>query len=177
MPSLVLKEYYNVKFVLAGKGPMLEYFKQKASEAGVGEKIYFTGYLDDDELKRLYGCIDIMVVPSFYEPFGITVLEGMAAGVPVVASDCGGLDEIIEHGKDGLKCRSGDAFSLAGCILDILHNPEKFAYLCDNACIKSKMSTTGIALQKKRWQYIAGSCKKGRTHSGGNAKSTYDFAL
>lgn len=133
---IILKEYYNVKFVLAGKGPMLGYFKQKAWEAGVSEKIYFTGYLDDDELKRLYGCIDIMVVPSFYEPFGITVLEGMAAGVPVVASDCGGLDEIIEHGKDGLKCRSGDAFSLAGCILDILRNPEKSAYLCDNARIK-----------------------------------------
>jgi glycogen(starch) synthase len=144
---LVLKEYANVKFVIAGKGPMLDCFKNMAVQTGAPGKVYFTGYISDDDLKRLYGCIDIMVVPSFYEPFGITALEGMAAGVPVVVSDCGGLNEIIEHGKDGLKCRTGDAISLAECILYILKNPVESVRIGDTARRK--------AMEEYSWQGAA----------------------
>lgn len=92
---------------------------------GVSHKVYFTGYISDEELLKLYKCVDIAVFPSLYEPFGIVALEGMVANVPVVVSDTGGLGEIVEHGVDGMKSYTGNANSLADSILEILHNPEK----------------------------------------------------
>ncbi|HOM02375.1 MAG TPA: glycosyltransferase family 4 protein [Acetivibrio sp.] len=121
-----VSQFYNdVKFVIAGKGPQLDHLKWKAESMGVAHKVYFTGYISDEELLKLYKCVDIAVFPSLYEPFGIVALEGMVANVPVVVSDTGGLGEIVEHGVDGMKSYTGNANSLADSILEILHNPDK----------------------------------------------------
>ncbi|AEV68875.1 glycosyltransferase family 4 protein [Acetivibrio clariflavus] len=118
--------YYNdAKFVIAGKGPELEHLKAMAYHKGIAHKVYFTGYLCEDELKKLYKCADVAVFPSLYEPFGIVALEGMVANVPVVVSEAGGLAEIVEHGVDGMKSYTGNPNSLADSILEILHNPDK----------------------------------------------------
>lgn len=118
--------YYNdAKFVIAGKGPELEYLKSLAYQRGIAHKVYFTGYICEEELKKLYKCADVAVFPSLYEPFGIVALEGMVANVPVVVSEAGGLAEIVEHGVDGMKSYTGNANSLADSILEILHNPDK----------------------------------------------------
>jgi len=121
----VLYHYYDVKFVITGKGPQLDFLRQKAESMGISSKVYFTGYLDDENLHRLFKCVDIAVFPSLYEPFGIVALEGMIANVPVVVSDTGGLDEIVNHGEDGMKSYTGNANSLADCILELLFNPQK----------------------------------------------------
>jgi glycosyltransferase involved in cell wall biosynthesis len=121
----ILKHYYKVKFVIAGKGPELEYLQRKAKVMNIAQKIYFTGYISDDELGKLYKCVDIGVFPSLYEPFGIVALEGMIAKIPVIVSDTGGLSEIIEHGIDGMKFYAGNSNSLADCVLEMLYNPEK----------------------------------------------------
>ncbi|RCX20143.1 glycosyltransferase involved in cell wall biosynthesis [Anaerobacterium chartisolvens] len=117
--------YNDVKFVIAGKGPQSEYLKGKSAAMNINHKIYFTGYISDEYLCKLYKCADIAVFPSLYEPFGIVALEGMVANVPVVVSDTGGLGEIVYHGVDGMKSYTGNAESLADSILDILFNPEK----------------------------------------------------
>ena len=87
--------------------------------------------------------------PSTYEPFGLVALEGMAARCPVVVADCGGLSEIVEHGVDGLKCRPGDAGSLAGEILHVLCDPQYAAYLKANAFRKvtSDYTWNGVAAE------------------------------
>jgi glycosyltransferase involved in cell wall biosynthesis len=121
----VLKNYNNVKFVISGKGPQLEYLRGRAMALNVIDRIYFTGYIADKDLLRLYKCSDIAVFPSLYEPFGIVALEGMVADVPVVVSDTGGLGEIVNHGVDGMKAYTGNSNSLADCILEILFNPLK----------------------------------------------------
>jgi len=117
--------YHDVKFVIAGKGPQLDHLKWKANEMGVASKVYFTGYISDEDLLKLYKCVDVAVFPSLYEPFGIVAIEGMLANVPVVVSDTGGLGGIVEHGVDGMKSYTGNANSLADSILEILFNPEK----------------------------------------------------
>jgi len=121
----VLYYYNDVKFVITGKGPQLDFLSHKAESMGISSKVYFTGYLDDEKLYRLFKCVDIAVFPSLYEPFGIVALEGMIANVPVVVSDTGGLDEIVNHGEDGMKSYAGNANSLADCILELLFNPQK----------------------------------------------------
>lgn len=121
----ILMHYYDVKLVVTGKGPQMEYLKEKAVSMGITEKVYFTGYISDENLSRLYKCVDVAVFPSLYEPFGIVALEGMVADVPVVVSDTGGIGEIVEHGIDGMKAYAGNSSSLADNILEVLFNPEK----------------------------------------------------
>lgn len=121
----VLNYYRDVKFIIAGKGPQWDYLNAKAASMGVAQQVYFTGYLSDDDLCRLYKCADIAVFPSLYEPFGIVALEGMVADVPVIVSDTGGLGEIVNHGIDGMKAYAGNANSLADCILELLFNPQR----------------------------------------------------
>ncbi|MCX7841586.1 MAG: glycosyltransferase family 4 protein [Clostridia bacterium] len=124
IPKII--QYYNdVKFIIAGKGPQLDYLKSKAWTMGIAHKVYFTGYINDEDLLKLYKCADVAVFPSLYEPFGIVALEGMVANIPVVVSDTGGLGEIVNHGIDGMKSYTGNANSLADSILEILHNPQK----------------------------------------------------
>lgn len=121
----ILTYYYDVKVVIAGKGPELDNLKAKARWMNISDKVYFTGYISDEDLAKLYKCADISVFPSLYEPFGIVALEGIVADTTVVVSDSGGLGEIINHGVDGMKAYTGNANSLADSIIEILHNPEK----------------------------------------------------
>ena len=115
----IIHHYNNVKFVITGRGPQLDYLQKIANEMNISHKVYFTGYISDEELVKLYKCVDVAVFPSLYEPFGIVALEGMLANVPVVVSDAGGLDEIVQHGVDGMKSYAGNSNSLADSILEI----------------------------------------------------------
>jgi glycogen(starch) synthase len=121
----VIQHYHDAKFVIVGKGPQFDYLQKKVSHMNISQKVYFTGYISDECLNRLYKCVDIAVFPSLYEPFGIVALEGMAAKVPVIVSDTGGLGDIVEHGIDGMKSYAGNSNSLADSILEILFNPVR----------------------------------------------------
>ncbi len=120
----VISRYNDVKFVIAGKGPQLDYLKHKVDSMGISHKFFFTGYLSEENLQKLYKCVDMAVFPSLYEPFGIVALEAMAANTPVVVTDTCGLGEIVEHGVDGMKAYTGNANSLADCMLAILFNHD-----------------------------------------------------
>jgi glycogen(starch) synthase len=124
MPKII-HFYHDVKFVITGKGPQLDYLRKRVRELNIAHKVYFTGYVSEEHLKKLYKCADMAVFPSLYEPFGIVALEGMLADIPVVVSDTGGLGEIVNHGVDGMKAYAGNSNSLADCILELLFNPEK----------------------------------------------------
>ncbi len=132
----VISGYNDVKFVIAGKGPQMDYLKHKVDSMGIAHKFYFTGYLSEEDLQKLYKCVDMAVFPSLYEPFGIVALEAMAANVPVVVTDTCGLGEIVEHGVDGMKAYTGNANSLADCILAILFNHDLTEKMKVNAANK-----------------------------------------
>lgn len=135
----IISHYNDVKFVIAGKGPQMDYLHGKAAEMRVLNRIIFTGYISDENLCKLYKCADVAVFPSLYEPFGIVALEGMVAEVPVVVSETGGLGEIVNHGIDGMKAYAGNSNSLADSILEILFNPEKAFEMKTRAFEKVKM--------------------------------------
>ena len=133
MPK-ILAGYHDAKLVIAGKGGMMEELKRQADSMGIGNKVYFTGYLNAKQVPKMYKAADISVFPSTYEPFGIVALEAMLAGIPTVVSDVGGLNEIVTHGEDGMKSYAGNPNSLADSILELLYNPA----LCNNIIKKAK---------------------------------------
>ena len=133
MPK-ILDNYHDAKLLIAGKGGMIDNLKAQVEAMGLSEKVYFTGYLNAKQVAKMYKCADISVFPSTYEPFGIVALEAMLAGVPTVVSDVGGLNEIVEHGVDGMKSYAGNPNSLADSILTLLFDHQ----LCDNIAKKAK---------------------------------------
>jgi len=143
----VLAQHPNTKFIIAGKGPHMEALRHQAAELNIENRVYFTGYIDDDLRNSLYSWSDVAVFPSLYEPFGIVALEAMAARTPVIISDTGGLSEIIIHGVDGLKFYPGNANSLADMILRVFYEPGLAEKLEERAYHKVK--------QHFNWQQIA----------------------
>lgn len=137
MPK-ILAGYHDAKLVIAGKGGMLDELRAEADALGLGDKVYFAGYLGGKDVERMYKAADISVFPSTYEPFGIVALEGMLAERPIVVSDAGGLGEIVEHRETGMKSYCGNANSIADSILELLYNPELYENIVRKAKAKVK---------------------------------------
>ena len=137
MPK-ILNGYHDSKLIIAGKGGMLDELKAQANSMGLGDKVYFTGYLNAKQVQKMYKCADVAVFPSTYEPFGIVALEAMLAGVPTVVSDVGGLNEIIEHGVNGMKSYAGNSNSIADSVLSLLYDHKLCANISKNAKNKVK---------------------------------------
>ena len=146
MPK-VLSNYHDAKLIIAGRGGMMDELRQEASNLGLNDKIYFTGYLDSKQVQKMYKCADVAVFPSTYEPFGIVALEAMLAGVPTVVSDVGGLDEIVTHGVDGMKAYAGNANSIADSITALLYDHQ----LATNVAKKAKQKVK----EQFNWEKIA----------------------
>ncbi len=123
MPK-ILAGYHDAKLVIAGKGGMIDELKAQVNSMGISNKVYFTGYMDSKQVCKMYKCADVSVFPSTYEPFGIVALEAMLSGTPVVVSDIGGLNEIVEHRENGMKSYAGNPNSIADSILELLYNPQ-----------------------------------------------------
>lgn len=93
----------------------------------------FYDYLPDDDLKRLYDKVSIQIVPSIFEGFGISVLEGMAQGIPIIATNVDGIKSIIKHHHSGMLVPYGDEKTLAQTIVHLLDNSLLRQALITNA--------------------------------------------
>lgn len=102
VPGL-LRYYRNAKFVFAGDGHLRGSLERRAHQLGVAHATRFLGHHNGSNLIDLYRACDVVCLPSRNEPFGISALEGWAAGKPVVASQNGGPNEFIWHSITGLK--------------------------------------------------------------------------
>ena len=146
MPK-ILSNYNDAKLIIAGRGGMMDELRAEASNLGLNDKIYFTGYLNSKQVQKMYKCADVAVFPSTYEPFGIVALEAMLAGVPTVVSDVGGLDEIVTHGVDGMKSYAGNANSIADSVTVLLYDHQ----LATNVSKKAKQKVK----DQFNWEKIA----------------------
>ena len=159
MPK-ILNGYHDAKLIIAGKGGMMDELKGQAEAMGLGNKVYFTGHLNAKQVQKMYKCADLAVFPSTYEPFGIVAIESMLAGIPTVVSDVGGLNEIVEHGVNGMKSYSGNANSIADSVLNLLYDQK----LCDTvsknakAKVKEEFNWNKIA-QDTHYVYERAICK------------------
>jgi glycogen(starch) synthase len=137
----------NAKFIIVGNGYMRDQLANAAKGMGLTHKVMFTGFVDDETLRKLQICADVSVVPSLFEPFGIVTLEAMAAKSPVVVSDTGGLSEIVNHDVDGVKVYTDNPDSLAWGITKVLTD-EAYAN-------KLKANAYKKVLEKYNWNKIA----------------------
>jgi glycosyltransferase involved in cell wall biosynthesis len=99
---------------IAGDGPEMPHLTRLIIDEGVSGRVQFAGWIDEPA-DYLHG-LDLFVLPSRVEPFGLVVAESMAAGVPVVAADIDGPKEILQHGALGRLCAAEDAEGLAAAI-------------------------------------------------------------
>lgn len=106
---------------------------KKAEDEGIGDRITFVGNIDHGRLPFYYRAADIFVIPSYYEPFGLVALEGMASKVPVIASNVDGLAVTVENGKTGLLFEPRNILSLKEKIMDIYNSKDLAAALTGNA--------------------------------------------
>ena len=146
MPKII-NGYNDTKLIIGGRGGMYDELKEQAKFLGIENKVYFTGYLSSKDVQKMYKCADIAVFPSTYEPFGIVALEAMLAGVPTVVSDIGGLNEIVDHGVNGMKSYAGNSNSIADSVLSLLYNHQ----LCDNITKNAKAKVK----KEYNWNKIA----------------------
>jgi glycogen(starch) synthase len=130
---LIAKKYPEAKFIIVGEGWSRDLLEEEARASGHANKITFTGFASDKQVIELMTSADTLVVPSIYEPFGIVALEGMATGVPVVASRVGGLAEVIDHDKTGIFVYPRSPESLAWGIDKVLSDPDNAKMLTKNA--------------------------------------------
>jgi glycosyltransferase involved in cell wall biosynthesis len=114
----VLTKMRNVRFVMVGEGDLLPHLIDLAIKWGISDKVTFMGYLPDEQLKEAYARSDLYVMPSVSEPFGITVLEAMASGTPVLVSKTSGVSEITAH---VLKTEFWDVNDMAEKIIALLN--------------------------------------------------------
>lgn len=113
----------DLELVLAGDGFERPELERLARERGIAERTTFLGWVANAELPKYYRAAAVSVIPSLEEGFGIPAAEAMGCEVPVVASDAGGLPEVVEDGVTGRVVPRGDATALAGAIADLLRDP------------------------------------------------------
>ena len=118
-------EFPDIKIVLAGDGFERPELARLAGELGIANDVTFLGWVPNAELPPYYRAAAVSVIPSLEEGFGIPAAEAMGCEVAVVASDAGGLPEVVENGVTGLVVPRGDSRALAKAIGSLLADPER----------------------------------------------------
>jgi glycosyltransferase involved in cell wall biosynthesis len=95
--------------------------QQLVTEINLGSDVHFLG--EQDQLEPLFFCADLFVLPSEQESFGLTALEAMNCGVPVIGADIGGLPEVIVHGETGYLFPVGDIANMSAKAVELLSDP------------------------------------------------------
>lgn len=116
------QRYPKISLKIAGDGPLREALEQLCKELGLSKHVIFMGY--QNNMAEFLANIDLFVLSSHYEGFGLVLVEAMAAGLPVVATDVGGVREVVVDGKTGILVPSGQEDELAMGIEYIIDHPN-----------------------------------------------------
>ncbi len=120
----IKRRYHNVRLIIAGNGPLKNYYRSLAKHYDCASDVHFVGYIRD-ERPEYYATADIVVVPFQISSFSITLLEAMAMGRPIVASDIEGHDELMDHEEEGLMFPFHDNNAFRDSIVTLLDNEEQ----------------------------------------------------
>lgn len=102
--------------VVVGDGPERDRVRELVRASPAAERITVTGFVDHSTVPAVLASLDVLVLPSVYEEMGSVLVEAMAAGLPAVASDVGGIPEVVRDGETGLLVPPGDVDALAGAL-------------------------------------------------------------
>ena len=139
----VLERMPDVHFIMAGSGDMYMRLVEEVARLRMSSRFHFTGFLNYEETNALFGMTDIYVMPSVSEPFGITPLEAMRTGVPVIISKQSGVSEVL---KNAVKVDFWDEEAVAEAICGLLSHPE----------VAGKLAEGGKnEVENLKWEYAA----------------------
>jgi glycosyltransferase involved in cell wall biosynthesis len=139
-------ELPDMKLHLVGGAGRMSYFQHLAENEGICRYVVFHGRVPDVMVPLYYKSADFCVFPSRHEPFGIVVLEAMASGIPIIASNIGGFGEIISNDQDGLLFKPGDAAALSKAILVLNKDLD----------LRRKLSQTASrTVERYSWEVVA----------------------
>ena len=116
----VLQRVPDVRFVMAGSGDLMNHVVWRVAQLGIADRFHFTGFLKGGEVQRMFRLSDVYVMPSVSEPFGISPLEAMRSGVPVIISRQSGVAEVLDY---AIKVNYWDVDALADAIYGLLTYP------------------------------------------------------
>ncbi len=151
--KLVKKEFPSVKLIFAGRGHMVSRLKAMAKQMDLADDIIFAGFVEDENKPLYYKAADIFCLPSttMAESFGIVNLEAMAAGLPVVSSNLGGIPDVVKHGENGLLAEPYDVEMVAENLLKLLKDDE----------MRKEMGNAGFGMVKNySWDKVTTETQK-----------------
>lgn len=126
-----LSEYDKLKFIIIGDGNYLEDMKKNLREIEGKKGVFFLGYRSD--IQDILRKCDIFVLPTLHETLSIALLEASTVGLPLVATNTGGIPEIVKPGFNGELVQPGNAYELKQCIINLINNKEYRKMLGKNA--------------------------------------------
>ncbi|MCX7713594.1 MAG: glycosyltransferase [Chthoniobacterales bacterium] len=129
--AALLEDFPQIFFLIAGEGPELPRLQKLAKKLNIDKKVIFTGFLADRV--SLYGCLDILLLTSHYEGLPMTILEAMAAGIPIVSSNIDGPAEILTNQLDALLVSPNQPTLFVSAVKSLLSNPSLASNLAANA--------------------------------------------
>jgi N-acetyl-alpha-D-glucosaminyl L-malate synthase BshA len=121
--ALVHKQVKS-RLLMVGEGPELPVARALARELGVEQDVLFLG--KQQAVENILACADVFLLPSAYESFGLSALEAMSCGLPVLATEVGGLSEVVSPGVDGWLCKVGDVKCVAERACQVLGNERQY---------------------------------------------------
>jgi glycogen(starch) synthase len=133
-----LLEHPSAQVLLVGDGPERKALEREAKRIGVGDHMHFVGFLAHDRLPAVLVHADLLVLPSIYEELGTVLLEAMQAALPIVASNIGGIPDVIEDGVNGLLVPPGEPEALARAIDRLLADRDLARRLSEGAHERAK---------------------------------------
>jgi len=134
----VIEKMQNVRFIMVGSGDMFHRMIEMAADMGIGKFFHYTGFLNREQVQHIYSISDLYVMPSVSEPFGISPLEAMSHGVPVIVSKQSGVSEIIHN---AIKVDFWDVNELANQITRLLSDEDLLNSLRKNGTYEVKNIT------------------------------------
>lgn len=160
LASYLVDRIPDVQFVLAGVPSPVEggmrHLRELVNELGLGKNVMFVGPVTGDEKLDFFNQGDIMLLPSYRESFGIAALEGMAAGIPVLAYSIGLLPDLIRDGEAGFLEDSGNVHALSSRLLQLIEDPSLRARMGQNGREEAKQKyTVNVVAEKVRDIYTA----------------------
>jgi len=114
----------KTKFIICGSGPLLQLLKKRVKRLNLQKQFLFLGLLDRDRLVRIYQKAAIQVIPSQHEGLPTVLLEGMSCGLPVIATNVGGNNEVINSGENGFLIPPNNPKAMVTAILKLLDDTD-----------------------------------------------------
>jgi glycosyltransferase involved in cell wall biosynthesis len=133
----IISKNNQINFVLTG-GDNVIAAKLEVNRLGLQNNFIFWGWIKPEEKIKLYNSVNILVLPSYNEGLPYVIIEALAAGLPIVASDVGGIPEVVINSENGYIIKPGDQESLAKYILKIKNDPNLYKRIVKNNSLKAK---------------------------------------